>query len=575
MKKVSGIIFFILFTLSLQAQLAVLNNKGALIYANPNAIIKVKGSFLNDLYSTFTNHGTTTIDSSYINNELTQGNGIYRVGKNWENNKNFVADTSQVILDGDNQLITGDSVSHFYTLELQNTGIKRQTLFSYTDHLLKLNDRELATDSFFMFVTNPSLNAITRTTGFASSLGPGRLSRHTNSTGTYLYPTGSSLGTIRYRPVEIRPNDANDNYYSVRLANNLASLNGFDIDDKDSAVCQINPLFYHKINRSIGISDADISIYYDPLLDGVWDAIAYWNQLGDQQWIDIGTVSNGTLAPFNFNTRNNWNQWQFVNFALSKKRPPIPDILGDSIVCGGYTTLYEGITDQANTGFIWTLTNGGSLIDSTANPTSILWGAGNTNDTLQLIQVAANGCPSFPAFQIIEVYPQPIAAFGATPITALGSIPIIYTDSSQNAAYWSWNFGDGNTSTTTNPQHIFNGEGTYTTTLIIQSAEGCFDTAFVTINIIDGLNIPNVFTPNGDGANDVFEISGTNFKNFEALIFDRWGVVVFESSAAQISWNGKTQTGSWASEGTYFLVLKITLLNGTVVDYSNFLNLFY
>jgi gliding motility-associated-like protein len=311
------------------------------------------------------------------------------------------------------------------------------------------------------------------------------------------------------------------------------------------------------------------------LLDGVWDAIAYWNQLGDQQWIDIGTVSNGTLAPFNFNTRNNWNQWQFVNFALSKKRPPIPDILGDSIVCGGYTTLYEGITDQTNSGFIWTLTNGGSLIDSTANPTSILWGAGNTNDTLQLIQVAANGCPSFPAFQIIEVYPQPIAAFSATPITALGSIPIIYTDSSQNAAYWSWNFGDGNTSTTTNPQHIFNGEGTYTTTLIIQSAEGCFDTAFVTINIIDGLNIPNVFTPNGDGANDVFEISGTNFKNFEALIFDRWGVVVFESSAAQISWNGKTQTGSWASEGTYFLVLKITLLNGTVVDYSNFLNLFY
>jgi gliding motility-associated-like protein len=575
MQKTCWTLIGILLTVSVHAQLAVLNNKGALIHANPNAIIKVKGSFLNDVNSTFTNHGTTTIDSTYTNNELSEGNGIYRVGKHWENNKNFVSDTSQVILIGDHQLITGDSISHFYTLELQNTGIKRQTLFSYTHHLLKLNDRELATDSFYMYVTNPALAAITRTTGFVSSLGDGRLSRHTNSTGIYLFPTGSSAGITRYRPVEMKPGLATDNYYAVRLVNNDASINGYDINDKDSAVCQVNPLFYHNINRNTGISDANISIYYDPVTDGNWDALAYWNHYGDPQWKDMGTVTNGTLVPFNFNTYNAWNQWQFVHYALSKKRPPIPQISGDTLVCGGYVLLYQGVSDQVNTSFIWDLTNGGTLIDSTVNPAYITWGAGNTNDTLQLIQVAANGCASFPAFQFIHVDPQPIAAFSATPTTALGAIPVVYTDSSQNAAYWAWNFGDGNTSTVTNPQHIYNGEGTYTTTLIVQTAEGCYDTAIAIINIIDGLHIPNVFTPNGDGANDIFEISGTNFKNFDAIIFDRWGVVVFESSAAQISWNGKTPTGSWASEGTYFLVLKITMLNGSVLDYSSFLNLFY
>lgn len=575
MRKALGIIVFVLCTLPLQAQLAVLNNKGALIHANPSAIIKVKGSMLNDVNSTFTNHGTTTIDSTYINNELTEGNGIYRVGKNWENNKNFVADTSQVILDGDNQLITGDSVSHFYTLELQNTGIKRQTIDAYATKMLKLNDRELATDSFFMTVTNPLTNSISRTTGFVSSLSIGRLVRHTNSTGVYLYPTGSSLIVNRYRPVEIKPTNIIDTYYGVRLANNDPTMNGYDVNDKDSAVCQVNPMYYHKINRTVGTVNADITIYYDPIADGNWDAMAYWDSLGTPQWEDVGVVTNGVLAPLNFNTHVAWSQWQNEQYALSKKRPLIPVILGDSTVCGGYTTLFQALTTQSNTNFVWNVTNGGTVIDSTTNPVSILWGSGNTNDTLQVIQIATNGCASFPATQFIQVSPQPIAAFGATPIVALGSIPIVFTDSSVNAAYWSWNFGDGATDNATNPQHIYNGEGTYTTTLIVQTAEGCFDTATVSITIIEGLNIPNVFTPNGDGSNDVFEISGTNFKNFDAIIFDRWGVPVFESSAAQISWNGKTQTGAWATDGTYFLVLKITMLNGSVINYSNFLNLFY
>jgi gliding motility-associated-like protein len=562
-------------SLGLQAQLAVLNNKGALIHANPGAIVKVKGSMLNDANANFTNHGVTTIDSTYTNNALTQGNGIYRVGKHWENNYVFVCDTSQVILIGDQQLITGDSITHFYTLELQNTGIKRQTIDAFANKKLKLNDRELATDSFYMTVTNPFTNAITRTTGFVSSVGNGRLARHTNSTGVYLFPTGSSLLVTRYRPVDIRPFNNNSNYYAVRLANNDPSLQGFDVNAKDSAVCQINPLFYHEMNRTAGTDNADITIYYDPLTDGNWDALAYWDAGGGLQWEDMGTVTNGTLLPFNFNTKNTWNQWQYQEYALSKKRPPIPFITGDSMVCGGYTTTFQGITTVTNTSFVWGITPGGTLSDTTGSPVSVTWGSGNTNDTLQLIQVAANGCASYPAYQYIQVSPQPVAAFNATPLVALGSIPIVFTDSSQYAAYWYWNFGDGGTDNNTNTQHIYNAGGTYPVSLIIQTAEGCFDTAYASITIIEGLHIPNVLTPNGDGSNDVFEISGTNFKNFEAIIFDRWGMPVFESSAAQISWNGITLTGSMATEGTYFLVLKITMLNGEVVNYSNFLTLFY
>lgn len=574
MRSLTLLFLMFIVTGSVYSQLAVLNNKGALIHSNPNAIIKVKGSFLNDNGSTFTNHGTTTIDSTYTNNELTEGNGLYRVGKNWENNSVFNADTSQVILIGDNQLITGDSVSWFYTLELQNTGVKRQTLDAYTTKRLKLNDRELATDSFFMTVTNPFTNAITRTTGFVSSLGVGRLVRHTNATAPYLFPTGSSLGIVRYRPMEIKPTNITDNYYGVRLANNDATINGFDINVKDSAVCEINPLYYHLVEHISGTVSGELFVYYDPVADGIWDGLGYWNHLLGPEWKDMGVVTQGSLGSLNYNHYSSWNQWQFMPIALSKRRPSIPQITGDASVCGGYTTFYQGTGDPASV-FTWNLTNGGTVIDSTSNPVSILWGSGGTNDTLLLFQIAPNGCSSFPASMVINVSPQPIANFSATPVTALGSIPIVFVDSSQNAAYWSWNFGDGGSSTTTNPQYIYNAEGSYTVTLIIQTAEGCYDTATTVINIIDGLHIPNVFTPNGDGSNDLFEISGTNFQNFDAEIFDRWGVPVFQSSAAQISWNGKTLTGSWATEGTYFLKLKITLLNGSVVNYASFITLFY
>lgn len=570
--------FFVLFWWScihIQAQMAVLNNKGALIHSNPSAIIKVKGSFLNDSFSTFTNHGVTTIDSTYTNDALTHGNGIYNVGKHWENNGTFIGDTSQVILSGDHQLITGSSETFFYTLELQNSGIKRQTLNAYTTHKLKLNDRELATDSFDMTVTNPLTNAITRTTGYVSSLDSGRLVRHTNSTGIYLFPTGSSTGVNRYRPVELKPFNLFDTYYGVRLANYQATLDGLDINNKDSVVCEINPLYYHLVEKRSGTVNADVRVYYDPIADGGWDDLAYWDHLVTAQWEDVGATTSGTSGLLNYVAYANWNQWQFMPIVLSKERPGIPQILGDTLVCGGYTTLYEGVSNITPPVFHWNLSGGGTIIDTTVNPISIDWGSGSSNHSLQLTQVAPNGCASYPQTIFIDVNPQPVANFSATPSTVLGSIPVTFTDSSLNAAYWNWNFGNGNTSSETDPQHIYNAEGSYTVTLIIESAEGCFDTAYTTINVIDGLTIPNVFTPNGDGANDLFEINGTNFKNFDATIFDRWGLLVFESSSAQVSWNGKTLTGSWATEGTYFLTLKITLLDDSVVTYSGFLNLFY
>ena len=83
----------------------------------------------------------------------------------------------------------------------------------------------------------------------------------------------------------------------------------------------------------------------------------------------------------------------------------------------------------------------------------------------------------------------------------------------------------------------------------------CGDTVsdYVAVSVIMDckLNIPNVFTPNGDGKNDVFLVTGVGMQTYSISIFDRWGKKVFESNDLTSQWDGKIK-GNEAEEGVYF-----------------------
>jgi len=312
----------------------VLYNNGAQIYTATGAVVQVSGTAQNNT-GTFDNNGTTTIDINYINNGITQGNGIYQVAGDWDNNLTFTSGTSQVILNGGNQSITGSAITTFNILELLGTGIKTQTINSRigTSGTLILNDRELATDAFSMFVDNTSSISITRTTGFVSSdPTSGRLDRATNSTGTYLFPTGSSIGTLRYRPIEISPSSTSPTRYEVRFANVLATTESYDITQTDTAICSVNLNWFHLINRSSGTSDGDISIYYDQGTDGVWSGIAQWNST-PTEWQSVGIVVPGIPPPLESLTKNAWSDWTDIPYVLTVPNP-IFDVSGvDATTC--------------------------------------------------------------------------------------------------------------------------------------------------------------------------------------------------------------------------------------------------
>ena len=112
--------------------------------------------------------------------------------------------------------------------------------------------------------------------------------------------------------------------------------------------------------------------------------------------------------------------------------------------------------------------------------------------------------------------------------------------------------------------------------MLIASNGICSDTAYSVIVIQDGftLEIPNVFTPNGDNINDYFTITSTGVKNIELQIFNRWGQLMYSFTGAKAAWDGITNSGEKATDGTYFYFVIATGFDGKEVKKNGPLGLY-
>lgn len=215
-------------------------------------------------------------------------------------------------------------------------------------------------------------------------------------------------------------------------------------------------------------------------------------------------------------------------------------------------------TNPTNNTYQWTLGNGATSTSATSAST-VYTSAGCYDVTL--ISTTPNGCvgqATFPA--MVCVFPNPVADFTPNPaILSLLDATSTMNNGSTGATTYQWNFGDGYTSTLTSPVHTFPSDdpGTYQIKLTVYSAHGCWDTAYVNIEVQDELiyYVPNSFTPDNDEHNPVFKpvfTSGFDPFDYKLSIFNRWGEIVFESNDAQYGWDG-TYTGSdgLVQDGTY------------------------
>lgn len=331
-----------LFGLTLSAQTLYVN--GSTIYSNNGGVIYVNGTVQNEdgiieIDNTSSNPAELIIEENFINNDIAGGDGNYRIYGDWINNSTFNAGLGTVFIEGNDQLLSGTASTSFYNLNLDGTGTKTQTIDQYCNGILNLNNIELKTETYVFHMQNTNANAIIRESGYVSSLNNGYLARNTNLSDTYLFPVGSSLLTYRYRPVEITPTDASDNTYTVRLANIDATDEGNDVSLYEEEICEVNPLFYHQINRSIGSSVADIDIFYDNTDDGYWDGISNWSD-SDTEWSIITGSTSTEDTPMYIATALDWNNFTQIEYALFKIMPnPIITLEDEYCVCDDPTTL--------------------------------------------------------------------------------------------------------------------------------------------------------------------------------------------------------------------------------------------
>ena len=160
--------------------------------------------------------------------------------------------------------------------------------------------------------------------------------------------------------------------------------------------------------------------------------------------------------------------------------------------------------------------------------------------------------------------PVPAAIFSATPIQGEAPLTVNFTNSTRDSNVYLWDFSDNSTSTDRDPgAHVFVDAGEYTVKLTTSDSSACPSVATVTIKVYEKLDdwFPNIFTPNGDGNNDLFIIPSKGMEALYGEIYDRWGLKLFSWDQKNDGWDGRSPSGSAAPSGTYFYVIKITPQN--------------
>jgi gliding motility-associated-like protein len=195
--------------------------------------------------------------------------------------------------------------------------------------------------------------------------------------------------------------------------------------------------------------------------------------------------------------------------------------------------------------------------------------------TLGLSVYDNNGCTGVAPPVSIDVYPNPVADFNHAPIKPIiNQDPFVtFTDASYGTPIVSWNWYFMNTAQYTsieqNPTFAYTEPGTYPVVLVVKSDKGCSDTLIRPLIVGEdfGIYVPNSFTPNNDGINDIFQPKGFGVTKYELNIFDRWGEKVFSTKDFEKGWDGTMQSKNDVKygileEGTYSWIITCTSVFG-------------
>lgn len=292
--------------------------------------------------------------------------------------------------------------------------------------------------------------------------------------------------------------------------------------------------------------------------------------------VSVVLPNSGTTNVTLTVTSNDGCTASFSNTATVHPTPILTLNVGDQFCTYDPIVLITAIspgTSGPGTGSL----SGPGIAGTTFNPAA----AGPGTHIITYNYTSEFGCSNTITDEVV-VHAVPVVSFTADPLEGLEPLNVDFVNNSSGATNYSWNFGDGNTSSVnfTEVSHTFLEFGTYFVTLSAEE-NGCVD--FMTIIIQVNINpitydIPNVFTPNtGDNVNSFFQLINPmgfhRIEEFELVILNRWGNVIRTYLNYDFGWDGKDESGKDVSEGVYFYKLKMTSMVGDIYENHGFVHL--
>ena len=250
--------------------------------------------------------------------------------------------------------------------------------------------------------------------------------------------------------------------------------------------------------------------------------------------------------------------------------PPLPvaDFSPDTVGCSPLTVQFTNKSLYGET-YMWGFGDGQYSVKE--NPVHTYYVPGSYIVKLIVYNIAGESVHN----GIITVYQNPTAILEAYPTDVINNEQVVvFSNNSMHDSISFWRFGDGMTSEEKNPYHKYMEQGSYIVTLIVTSKDGCIDSAQLATPVrvdwkVGDIDFPNVFKWNETGPTGGFWRPGCypemdyvfrpfyeNVSEYKLQIFNRWGVLIYESSDLYQGWDGYSRDGKLAVQGVY--VWKVT-----------------